>query len=146
VTIEHPDECFRRFLQTVDEVFTISDAVVRDAGADLAQKFGVVLFGKFVVDETAQRQTLRENLTHCGGETVGSISATRTIVLGNQTADGHAREIVEQWNRLPDRSADILKIHVDSGRAGCRQLGRKIRGAMIECGVEAKFMGSYRLG
>ena len=33
---------------------------------DLAQKFGVVLFGKFVVDEAAQSQSLRQDLAHGG--------------------------------------------------------------------------------
>jgi hypothetical protein len=47
MTIEHPDECFGRFLQTVDDVLAITNAVISDAGTDLAQKRRAVLFGKF---------------------------------------------------------------------------------------------------
>jgi hypothetical protein len=39
-SLEHPDEGLGRFLQTVDDFFTIADATVRDAGTDLAQEFG----------------------------------------------------------------------------------------------------------
>jgi hypothetical protein len=40
-----------RFLQAVDDILAIADAAVRDSGADRAQEFGVVLFGKFVIDD-----------------------------------------------------------------------------------------------
>jgi len=39
-SLEHPVEGLGRFLQTVDDVFTITDAAVRDASTDLAQEFG----------------------------------------------------------------------------------------------------------
>ncbi len=50
----------RRFLQTVDDVLAITDAALRDPRSNLAQEFGVVLFSKFEVDESAQRQALRQ--------------------------------------------------------------------------------------
>jgi hypothetical protein len=46
-----PMKASGRFLQAVDDILAIADAAVRDSGADLAQEFGVVLFGKFVIDD-----------------------------------------------------------------------------------------------
>lgn len=54
-SLEHADEGSRRALETVDDVLTVADAAVADAGTDLAQKVGIVLGGEFVVDEAAHR-------------------------------------------------------------------------------------------
>ena len=37
MTIEHPDERFGRFLQTVDDVLTIANSAVRDTCSHFAQ-------------------------------------------------------------------------------------------------------------
>src|SRR5271165_4563041 len=64
--VEHPDERFRSLVQAVHDVLAIANAAVRDARSDLAQEFGVVLFSKFGVYESAHCQTLRQDLAHCG--------------------------------------------------------------------------------
>jgi hypothetical protein len=48
-------------LQTIDEVLAITDAAIGDAGTDFAQECGIVFGGKFVVEESAHRQALRED-------------------------------------------------------------------------------------
>src|SRR5207302_8455163 len=54
-----------------------------------------------------------------------------------QTRD--ARALVEQeQHRLPDRAADILEVHVDPVGTRRRQVGWKIGGTVIDCGVEAQ--------
>src|SRR5688572_1805166 len=50
---QHADEGFGRLLQTVDDILAVADAAIGDAGTDLAQECGIVLGGKFVVDEAA---------------------------------------------------------------------------------------------
>ena len=92
-----------------------------------------------VVDEAAQRQALRQDLEHRGGQSVRAVTAARSIVLRDQAADRDAREVAEQWqHRPPDRSADILEVHVDPVWTSSRQLGWKIGCTMIDRGVEAK--------
>jgi hypothetical protein len=59
MAIEHPDECFGRFLKMVYDVLAITDATVGDPRSNLAQECGIVLLGKVVVDEAAQRQAFR---------------------------------------------------------------------------------------
>jgi hypothetical protein len=39
-----------------------------------------VLGGKFVVDEAAHRQALRQNLAHGGGQPVGAVALSDAIV------------------------------------------------------------------
>jgi hypothetical protein len=41
LSLEYPDECFRRFLQTVDDVLAITNDAISDAGSDFAQEFGI---------------------------------------------------------------------------------------------------------
>src|SRR6266571_7578023 len=54
-----------------------------------------------------------------------------------QTRD--ARALVEQGqHRLPDRAADILEVYVDPVGTRRRQVGGKIGGTVIDCGVEAQ--------
>src|SRR5882724_91212 len=48
-SFQHADKGFGRLVQTVEDVLAIANAAVRDAGSDLAQEFGVVLFSKFIV-------------------------------------------------------------------------------------------------
>jgi hypothetical protein len=66
-SFQHADKGFGRLLQTVDDILAVADAAVGDAGSDLAQECRIVLFSKFVVDEAAQRQALRQDLAHRGG-------------------------------------------------------------------------------
>src|SRR5437016_9087960 len=72
--LQHSDESARRVFETVDDVLAVADATIGDAGADLAQKCGVVRGGKFVVDEAAHRQALRQSLPHGGGQPVGAVA------------------------------------------------------------------------
>jgi hypothetical protein len=57
----------------------IANAAVCDAGSDLAQEFGVVLFGKFGIDESAQGQALRQDLAHCGRQSVRAVAGARPL-------------------------------------------------------------------
>src|ERR1700682_3891720 len=61
--------------------------------------------------------------------------------MGDQAADGHARERVEQREyRLEHGTADVLEVNVDALRAGLFQLRRKMRIAVIEAIVKAEFL------
>jgi hypothetical protein len=60
--------------------------------------------------------------------------------LGDQAAYRHARKLVEQGQHsLPNGAADIFEINVDPIRTGSCELFGKVRCAMIDSGVEAKF-------
>ena len=54
-SFQHADEGFGRILQTIDDVFPIADAAVRDACTNLAQEFGIVLFGARIPHLSQQR-------------------------------------------------------------------------------------------
>jgi len=61
--------------------------------------------------------------------------------MRNQTAERHARKVVEQRkHRFEHRATDILKIDVDALRAGVLQFGRKIGIAVIQALVEAELV------
>jgi hypothetical protein len=45
-SLEHADEGFGRLLQTVDDIFAISNSAFSDAGADFAQEFVIVMWCK----------------------------------------------------------------------------------------------------
>jgi hypothetical protein len=45
-SFEHSDERFGRFLETVNDVFAITDTAIRDTCSNLPQEFGIVLFSK----------------------------------------------------------------------------------------------------
>jgi hypothetical protein len=77
-----------------------------------------VLCSKLGIDETAQRQALRQDLAHGRREPVGAVARSDTVVLRDQSADRHAREPVEErQDHLPHRPADVLELHVDALRA-----------------------------
>src|SRR5271167_4584883 len=138
--VEHPDERFGCLVQALYDVLAITNAAVGDAGSDIAREFGVVLLGKFGVDESAQRQALRQDLAHRRRQSVRAVAGARTVVLGDQAADRYARVFVEQWQyRLPDGTADILEVNVDAVWTSSPQLGWKIGRAVIDRGVEAQF-------
>src|SRR5215510_9107668 len=140
-SLQHADKGCGRLLQTVDEVLAVADTAVGDAGTDLAQEGGIVLGGTFGVDEAAHRQALRQDLAHGGGQPVGAVALAHAVVLRDQATDRDAREFVEQrQHRLPDRSTDILEVHVDPVWASRRQLGWKIGRAVINRRVEAEFV------
>ncbi len=63
LSLEHSDERFGRFFQTVNDVLAIADAVFGNSGPHLAQEFGVELSGKFVEDEAARHT--RQILPRC---------------------------------------------------------------------------------
>ena len=63
------------------------------------------------------------------------------IVVGNETADRNPGVTVEEWQHgFPDRTSDILEIDVDSIRACRRHRAGKIRGSVIDDGVEPKLI------
>src|ERR1700730_10340943 len=89
LSVEHSDERFGRFLETVNDVFAITDAAICDTCSDLAQEFGIMLFSEVVVDESAQRQALRQDLALGRRKPVGTVARSRSIVLSDQAADRH---------------------------------------------------------
>src|SRR5712691_10120405 len=82
--LEHADEGSRRALETIDNILTVADAAVGDAGTDLAEEVGIVLGGKFAVDEAAHGQALRQDLAHGGGQPVGAVALSHAVVLRDQ--------------------------------------------------------------
>src|SRR5262249_21691221 len=111
---QHADERFGRILQTVDEVLAISDTTMGDSRSDIAQECGRVFGGKFVVDEAAHRQALRQDGAHGFGQMVGAVARPRAVVLRDQAGDRDARKLVEQRQHgLPDRPADVLEIDIN---------------------------------
>src|SRR5216683_242019 len=109
--VQHPDQCFGRFLQTVDNILAIADPAIGDRCSNFAQEIRVMLASKFVVDESAQCQALAQNLAHGGRKSIRAVAGRRPIVLRDEAADRHPREVVEQrQHRLPDSSADIFEV------------------------------------
>ena len=82
-----------------------------------------MLFGKVVVEETADSEVLRQDLEHGGGEQVLAVARASGIVVGDEARDRDARELVEErQHRLPDRPADVLEVDIDAVRACPREL------------------------
>src|SRR5262249_20875227 len=139
--LQHSDEGAWRVFKTGDDVLAVANATRGDARTHLAQKVGIVLGGKVVVDEAAYGQPLRENLPHGDGQSVGAGAVWDAVVLRNEPRDRNARKIVEQRQHgFPDGSAEVLEVDIDAAWAGGRQSRRKIRGAMIDRGAEAKLV------
>jgi len=121
---QHAGEGFGRVLQTVNEVLAVADVAIGDAGTDFAQECGIVLGGKFAVDETAHCQALRQDLAHGGGQPVGAVALSHAAILRDQATDRDARELIEQRQHgLPDRPTDVLEVDINAVRADRRQLG-----------------------
>src|SRR5215831_2242357 len=95
-SLKHADEGFGRVLETVDEILAIADAAIRDTGIDFAQECGIVFGGEFVVNEAAQCQALRQDLAHGGGEPIGTIAFSYSVVLRDQAGHRDTRKLVEQ--------------------------------------------------
>src|SRR6267143_1235050 len=72
--LQQADKSCGRLLQAVDDILAVADTAVGDAGTDLAQECRIVCFSTFMVEEPAQRQALRENLAHGGGQPVGAVA------------------------------------------------------------------------
>src|SRR5258705_10918252 len=91
--LEHSDERFGRFFKTVNDVLAIADAAFGNSGPHIAQEFGVELSGKFVEDEAAQGQALRQDLAHRGGQPIGTLGRSCLGVMRYEATHRHARRI-----------------------------------------------------
>src|SRR5216683_4823387 len=80
----------------------------------------------------------------CGmvaGEPIPAVARWDAVVLRNEPGDRNACKIVEQRQHgFPDGSADVLEVDVDATWTCSGQSRRKIGGAMINRGVEAKLV------
>jgi hypothetical protein len=56
-SFQHADEGFGRLLQTVDDVLTVADAAIGDAGTNLAQECGIVFCSKFASSIPGERRS-----------------------------------------------------------------------------------------
>src|SRR5437879_4335269 len=139
--LQHSDESAWRVFETVDDVLAVANATRGDARTNLAQEVGIVFGREVVVDEAAHRQALGENLPHGRGEPIRTVARWDAVVLRNEPGDRNAGKIVEQRQHgFPDGSADVLEVDVDALRTYRGQSRRKIGGAMINHGVEAKLV------
>src|SRR6516225_2324601 len=94
----------------------------------------------FIVDVAAQSKAFAQHLTHGWGKKIWSGGGTRGVILSDQAADRHARKIVEQGQHsLPNGAADIFEINIDPIRTGSCELFGKVRRAMVDSCIEAKF-------
>ena len=140
-SFQNADEGLRRPFQPIDKVLAIPNAAVGDACTHLPQKGSKLLSCKLIVDEASHRETLRQNLTHSGGQEVRTVTRSTGVVMRNQATNGYARELIEQrQHRLPDRSTDVLEVDVDALWAGCRKLHGKIGCLVIDRRVEVEFV------
>src|ERR1700747_2184849 len=65
----------------------------------------------------------------------------RGVVVGDEPADGNAREVIQQrQHRIEYWTADILEIDIDALRAGRFQIFAKPGLAMIEARVESELV------
>ena len=81
-----------RLLQAVDDILVVADTASGDPGTDLTQECRIVCFSTFMVEEAAQRQALRQNRTHGGGQPVGAVALAHAVILRDQATDqGRAR-------------------------------------------------------
>ena len=92
-------------------------------------------------DEAADGEALRQDGAEDRGRAVGAGRQLGHVVVGDEPADRHAREVVEEReHRVPHRAADVLEIDVDALRAGGLELLREIRRAVVDGGVEAELL------
>jgi hypothetical protein len=110
---QHADESSPGGLETINDVFAIVNAAVRDQGRQLAQELFVIFSRKFCVGNVANEQTPPHDREHrVGRPTHGRCGFT--IVEGDSAARRHAGIAVKQrQDNLPDRPADILGVKVD---------------------------------
>src|SRR5271170_900263 len=121
LSLQQAHERCRRVFDAVGYVLAIADASVGNAAANRLEEIGIVLRDELGVDETAERQALGQNLAHGCRQEVRPAGRTGCAVLRDQSTDRDARVGIEQrQSRLPNRTADILKIDVDAFRAGRR--------------------------
>ena len=74
-----------------------------------------MLLSKVVVDETSEHQALRQDLAHGGGQPIRSVIVWGAVILCNKATHRHPRKVIEQrQHRLPDGSADVLEVDVDT--------------------------------
>ena len=63
------------------------------------------------------------------------------VVMSDQPAHGYTRKIIEQRSHgIPDRSGDVLKVHVDTMGARHGQLFGKVRCVMVNDRIKAEFV------
>src|SRR5438093_12250728 len=116
LTLQEADKSCWRLLQSNDHIFSILQLALAHPTADITEK--VRCLGREIRDnEAAQRQALNEDGAHHQRGAVGSGWQTGIVVVRDQTADRHPREVVQQWeDGVPDRAADILEINIDALR------------------------------
>src|SRR5580693_6298942 len=62
-------------------------------------------------------------------------------IMGNEPADRDTRKIVQQrQNRVEYLSADILEVNIDTVRTGRLQMFSQLGLAMVEAGIETKYV------
>src|SRR3546814_4842012 len=107
----------------------ISDWSSDVCSSDLVAVEGRALVQKLALDEAAKEKALGQDVAHQMRQAVRPRERVAgMIILGNEAAERHAREVVEQrQHRIPDLAADILEIDVYALRAGRGKVRGKVR-------------------
>src|SRR4051794_31341717 len=132
LALEQAHEGLRRVVEAVDHVLAVLDPALAQPLADLGRE--LTRLGLEVPDdEAADGEALRQDGAEDRGGAVRSRRQLGHVVVGDEPAHWHAREIVEEReDRAPHRAADVLEIDVDALRGGGFELLREIRRAVVD--------------
>src|SRR5215207_10204386 len=140
LALEQAHEGLGRVVEAVDHVLAVLDPALAQPLADLGRELPRLRL-EVPDDETANGEALRQDGAEDRGGAVRSRRQLGHVVVGDEPAHGHAREVVEEReHRIPHRAADVLEIDVDALRAGGLELLREIRCAVVDGGVEAELL------
>src|SRR5262245_39145559 len=131
---EQTDESARGILEAIDDGLAVFDLAGGYPALQLADRLRPDL-RRIRADETLEKDSLEQeqakirNAPRLGG-----------IIVGDQAAQGNAREVVEtREHGLQYIAAYILEIDIDTVGRGGFQVLRQIGAAVVDAGVEAEF-------
>ena len=115
-TFQQADKSLGRGFQSIHNIFSIPDLTGCYPRRHLTAK-SRTLIDEFPLDETANEQAAAQDFAHDTRQTIRSGAWCRIVVLGDQSTDRYAREIIEKRkDGVPDMPADILEIDIDALR------------------------------
>src|SRR5699024_10507511 len=96
--------------------------------------------GEFGLDETSHQQRLRQYVAHERTRAVGTLGQFGEVVVGHESAHGHASEGVQpRQHGVEDLPADVLVIDVDASGHRLLQLLPQVARPVVQGDVEAEF-------
>lgn len=90
--------------------------------------------------KAAQRQALRQNLAHDGGQPIGAVASSYAIILGDQTRDRHRANLLSRGSTACQIAPPTFSKYTSCRPDRVQSVGPEIGGAVVDGSIEPEFI------